>query len=612
VAKEILLHTRPEKRKFQVIEPGHPRLFREIFPYTEIPRVNFDFLQATPHMAEEPLITDTTFRDGQQARPPYSVKQIVEVYKFLSRLSGTEGIIRKSEFFLFSQRDRQAVDACRALGLKFPIITGWIRAVAEDLKLVKEMGIPETGILTSISDYHIYLKLGLNRKKALDKYLGLVKEALSYGIAPRCHFEDVTRADIYGLAIPMAQQLKLLSEESGAPIIVRLCDTLGVGVTYPGAALPRSIPRLIRAFIDEAGLLGSQMEWHGHNDFHKGFANAVTAWFYGLGSINGTLLGFGERTGNTPIEALLVERAAICGMSPSVDYRAITEMGEYFERELSVRVPFNYPLVGRDFNSTSAGIHADGLQKNEEIYNIFDTKKILGRPPSITINDKSGLAGLVNWLNHRLHLTQGQVMDKRHPAVIKMHKHIQKEYEKGRLTNMSNRELEKLARYFLPGLLQSQFDRLKLKARELAHDIIVDKLEDPIIRSMKSAQQEALMEKWVTEIPFVQFMYITDKSGLKTTKNVAAKHEKKLYAGQQDVGENLSDRIWFARPMEDGAIHVTDFYTSRFTGALCITVSGPILDETGQIVGVLGLDIRFEDLVKMEVDNLDDLNGEVI
>jgi isopropylmalate/homocitrate/citramalate synthase len=606
VSKEILLKTRPEKRQFQVIEPGQPRLFRDLFPYAEIPRISFDFLQATPHMAEEPLISDTTFRDGQQARPPYMVKQIVEVFKFLARLAGPEGVIRKSEFFLFNQKDRQAVDACRDLNLPFPQITGWIRATPEDLKLVKEMKIPETGILTSISDYHIYLKLGLNRKKALDKYLGLVKEALAAGIAPRCHFEDVTRADVYGLALPMAQRLKLLSEEAKIPIVVRLCDTLGVGVTYPGAALPRSIPRLIRAFIDEAGLDGRELEWHGHNDFHKGFANAATAWFYGLGTINGTLLGFGERTGNTPIEALLVEHAAIRGMSPGVDYRAITEMAQYFEKELSARVPFNYPLVGRDFNCTSAGVHADGLQKNEEIYNIFDTNKILGRPPTVAINDKSGSAGLVKWLNDRLHLTGGTIMDKRHPAVVKMLRHIQKEYEKGRLTSMSNRELEKLARYYLPGFFQSQFDRLKIKARELAHDLIIDMIENPIVRSMDPTKQEPLMEKWVNEIPFVQFIYVTDAKGQKLTKNVASKQEKKRYAGQQDVGANLSDRIWFVKPMEEGIVYVTDFYTSRFTGALCITVSGPILDQGGQVAGVLGLDIRFEDLAKMEVENSDD------
>ena len=299
--KRALFTAEAEKRRFQLIDPGGtPRLYRAMFPYTEVPRVFFDGVTATPGLAEEPLITDTTFRDGQQARPPYTVEQIVTLFKFMWRLSGPSGLIRKSEFFLYNERDRQAVDSCRALGQKFPVITGWIRAVADDLKLVRDMNISETGVLTSISDYHIYLKLGLTRKRAIDKYLGLVKDALSFGISVRCHFEDITRADIYGMAIPFAQQLKLLSDETKLPVIIRLCDTLGLGVTYPGAALPRSVPRLVRAFIEEAGFDGANLEWHGHNDFHKGFANAATAWLYGLGAINGSLSDSGRGPATPP------------------------------------------------------------------------------------------------------------------------------------------------------------------------------------------------------------------------------------------------------------------------------------------------------------------------
>ncbi|MDR2338763.1 MAG: histone-lysine N-methyltransferase [Deltaproteobacteria bacterium] len=595
-------------RRFRLTDPGGlPSLFRDSFPYTEIPRIRFDGVMATPDPAPDPLITDTTFRDGQQARPPYTVEQIVTLFGFLSRLAGKDGIIRKSEFFLFNRRDREAVEACRELDLPFPVITAWIRALPEDLRLVRDMGIPETGILTSISDYHIYLKLGLTRKRAMDKYLGLVKEALSHGISPRCHLEDVTRADIYGMAVPFAQELRSLSEESGIPVIIRLCDTLGLGVTYPGAALPRSVPRLVRAFIEDAGFDGKDLEWHGHNDFHKGFANATTAWHYGLGSINGSLFGFGERTGNTPVEALVVERAALMGHSEGVDLTAITEMARYFEEKLGSPVPHNYPLAGRDFNATSAGIHADGLLKNEEIYNIFDTMGLLGRAPSITINDKSGTAGLAHWLNQRLHLTGGREVDKKNPSVQRMHRQIQKEYEGGRLTSMSNRELEKLARHFMPRAFVSHFDRLKQHARDIATDLVHGMIQNPVIRSMDPSRQEPLMERWVTDIPFVQFIYVTDSLGIKTTKNVASREEKKLYAGVQDVGFNLSDRIWFAKPMEDGQVHVTDFYTSRFTKALCITVSGPIKDDSGNAVGVLGLDIRFEDLASMEVDDIEEI-----
>ncbi|MDR2935006.1 MAG: histone-lysine N-methyltransferase [Candidatus Adiutrix sp.] len=593
-------------RRFELIDRESPDLFRRAFPYTEVPRIAFDGTEPALNPARELLVTDTTFRDGQQARPPYTTEQIVNIFKYLSRMGGPRGIVRKTEFFLYSEKDRQAVDACRDLGLPFPIITGWIRAAAKDLELVKSMKLGETGVLTSISDYHIYLKLNQTRAQAVANYLALVQEILSLGIAPRCHFEDVTRADVYGLVLPFAQKLKLLSEEAGVPIIIRLCDTMGLGVTYPGAALPRSVGKLVRALIDEAGYQGEDLEWHGHNDFHKGFVNAATAWLYGLGSINGTLLGFGERTGNTPLEALLVEYAALTGDTAEMDLTAISDMARYFETEIRHHIPSGQPLVGRDFNVTSAGVHADGLMKNEEIYSIFDTAAILGRAPSIAINDKSGAAGLAHWLNQRLGLAGEQALDKRHPGIMKMAKAVSREYELGRSTNMSSRELEILARHHLPQCFISQFDRLKSRAKALAQEIIFDMIADETIRSMNPALQEPLMEKWVTDIPYLQFVYVTDANGVKTTRNVVSRHEKAKFANATNygVGANFSDRIWYVAPMEDGKIHVTDFYTSRFTGALCITASGPIRNRDDEIVGVLGLDIRFEDLAKMESDEL--------
>ncbi len=153
----------------------------------------------------------------------------------------------------------------------------------------------------------------MDRKAALEKYLKIVRAALEKGIIPRCHFEDVTRADIDGFCIPFAIELMRLREQSGIDIKIRLCDTLGFGVTYPGAALPRSVPKLVRAFIDDAGVPGRLLEWHGHNDFHKVLVNAATAWLYGCGGANGTLLGFGERTGNAPIEGLIFEYIGLKG-----------------------------------------------------------------------------------------------------------------------------------------------------------------------------------------------------------------------------------------------------------------------------------------------------------
>ena len=144
----MLEHENLELRGHNVQDPDEPNLMRDVFPYDEVPRIDFDHKLLPIDPADDIFITDTTFRDGQQARPPYTVRQIEAIFKMLHRLSGPKGVIRQSEFFLYSDKDRQALDACLAMGYEYPQITGWIRAVEEDLDLVVKLGLKETGILT--------------------------------------------------------------------------------------------------------------------------------------------------------------------------------------------------------------------------------------------------------------------------------------------------------------------------------------------------------------------------------------------------------------------------------------------------------------------------------
>jgi isopropylmalate/homocitrate/citramalate synthase len=598
-AKKVLDHEHTRFWQYDLKNISEPNLQRDVFPYEEVCRIDFDhkFIPIDP--ADELWITDTTFRDGQQARPPYSVEQILQIFDFLSRLSGPRGVIRQTEFFLYSDRDKEAVRRCQERDVPYPEITGWIRAHPRDLELVQEMGLKETGILTSVSDYHIFYKLNLDRPKALDQYLEIVHRALELGITPRCHFEDITRADIYGFCIPFAIELMKLRESSGIDIKVRLCDTMGYGVTYPGTALPRSVPRLVRAMIEDAGVPGSLLEWHGHNDFHKGFINATTAWLYGCAAINGALLGFGERTGNTPIEGLLIEYISLLGRNNGINTRVITEMADFFEKEIHFQIPPNYPFVGSDFNATSAGIHADGLIKNEEIYNIFNTDKILGRPISIIITDKSGTAGIVHWLNKHLNLTGPKMISKNHPGVHKIYKWVMRQYEEGRVTSLSSQEMMRVSRKYLPEYFLSEFDALKQKAYQLAYHIVEEILEQEAVRSMNPVQQEPVMENFIELNPFIQFIYVINLDGKKITKNITRIVDRSKYQVIK-LDEDFSGRSWFTQPIKDGKIFISDFYTSRITGALCITVSGPVRNPEEDIVGILGIDLKFEDLVKME------------
>lgn len=428
--------------RYSLQDISEPNLYREIYPYHEVPKIAFNHRRVPIGMPEEIWITDTSLRDGQQSVDPYSVEQIVDLYKLMSKLGGPYGIIRQTEFFVYSKKDREALEKCKALGLRFPEITTWIRASKEDFKLVKDLGIRETGILVSCSDYHIFKKLKMTRKQALDHYLSAVLLAFEAGVMPRCHLEDITRADFYGFVVPFVNELTKMSKDAGIPVKIRACDTMGYGVPFTEVALPRSVPGIIYGLKHYSGVPSEMLEWHGHNDFYKAVANASVAWLYGASAVNCSLLGIGERTGNIPLEAMIMEYASLRGSLDGMDTSVITEIAEYFKRNMGYKIPPMTPFVGRNFNVTRAGIHADGLLKDEEIYNIFDTKKILNRKPSVMLSKTSGLAGIAYWINENYNLVSGNSVDKKDPVVIALKEWIDKEYEGGRQTSLSNHEIE--------------------------------------------------------------------------------------------------------------------------------------------------------------------------
>lgn len=591
-----LLYQKHASRPLTLDNRVEPELYRDVFPYAHVSRIEFDDTFLVPRPADPMFITDTTFRDGQQARPPYTVKQIARIYDLLHKLGGKSGLIQASEFFMYSPKDRKAIEVCRSRGYRFPRVTGWIRANMDDLKIAHDMEFDEVGLLTSMSDYHIFLKLGKTREQAMNDYLKVVTKALEWGIVPRCHFEDVTRADIYGFCLPFARKLMGLSHEASMPIKIRLCDTMGYGVPFPGAALPRSVQRIVRAFTDEAGVPGAWLEWHGHNDFHKVLVNGVTAWLYGCGGVNGTLMGFGERTGNAPLEALVIDYISLTGNDEAADPTVITEIAQYFEKELDYRIPDNYPFAGKDFNATSAGIHVDGLAKNEEIYNIFDTTKILNRSVPIIINDKAGRAGVAYWINQQFNLPPERQVSKKHPAVGQIHTKIMAAYEEGRNTSFSNKEIKNLVRRFMPELFDSEFDQMKRIAGELASNL-VERLSRDCQTTSDTETLTAQLQQFVRDYSFIQYVYVTDVKGHSTAIAISDPGDQKGYKAFP-IGFDYSNREWFQQPMRTGKLHIMNVHQSQVTGQLIITVSTVITDANDEIVGVLGADIQLEEIIR--------------
>ena len=428
--------------RYSLQDVKDPILYRDVYNYDEVPKIAFNHRRVPMAMPEDIWITDTSFRDGQQSVNPYTPEQIVTLYKLMSRLGGPYGLIRQTEFFIYSRKDREAIERCMELGLRFPEITTWIRATREDFKLVKELGIRETGILVSCSDYHIFKKMKMSRREAMDYYLATVKDAFDAGVMPRCHLEDITRADFYGFVVPFVYELMKLSDEAGIPVRIRACDTMGYGVPYPEVALPRSVPGIVYGLQHYSAVPSEYLEWHGHNDFYKAVSNASTAWLYGASGVNCSLLGIGERTGNVPLEAMVFEYASLRGSLDGMDPTVITQIADYFRDEIGYNIPPMTPFVGKSFNVTRAGIHADGLLKDEEIYNIFNTAKLLDRPSAVAVSKTSGLAGIAYWINQNYRLKGDRQVDKRSELVIKVKDWVDSEYEDGRTAALSNEELE--------------------------------------------------------------------------------------------------------------------------------------------------------------------------
>ena len=137
-----------------------------------------------------------------------------------------------------------------------------------------------------------------------------------------------------------------------------------------------------------------------------------------------------------------MEYASLGCSLEGMDPRVITEIADYYKKEIGYDIPPMTPFVGRCFNQTRAGIHADGLMKDEEIYNIFNTKKILNRPATVMIGQNSGLAGIAFWINSNYMLEGDEMVTKQDDLVVRMKEWIDAQYAAGRVASMSIEELE--------------------------------------------------------------------------------------------------------------------------------------------------------------------------
>ena len=420
-----------------------PEYFPNSFPRDGFPR--YDWIKKPAMLPTDVWTTETTHRDGQQGGLPLTTEQSIKIYEILCAFTGSSGAIRQAEFFVYRESDRAALQAALEHYQSGAAIepTTWIRAKADDVALIQTLGVRETGMLASASDYHTFHKFSPGgRKQAAEHYLDAVQMALESGIKPRLHLEDATRASM-DFMLPFVEAVLNLTEPFGAALRpkFRVCDTMGLGLPYDDVALPRSVPRIFRE-LRKLGLEPQDLEFHPHNDTWMIVPNCLAAVREGCGAINGTCLGKGERTGNAPLEAVIMH---LMGMGYFKDaapnFHALNALANLYA-ELGKPLPDKYPLYGKDAHRTRAGIHADGLNKFWWMYAPFDVPKLLGRPLEVSLTKDSGVAGLIFLIKQHL----GLELAKDDARVLELHNWVTAQFEQGRVTGIEWEELSERIR----------------------------------------------------------------------------------------------------------------------------------------------------------------------
>ena len=301
---------------------------------------------------------------------------------------------------------------------------------------------------------------------------------------------------------------------------------------------------------------------------------------------------------------------SLTGSANGMDTGVITEMADYFRNEVKAPIAANYPFVGSEFNTTRAGIHADGIMKNEEIYNIFDTARILNRPLRVTVTDKSGMAGIAQWINENISEVSGvsfEPVSKRHPGIRNIHKWVMEQYEQGRTTSISPDELVAQARHYLPSLFISDFERVRLAAAQKARALAEKIGASPEVHSLAKDRMEPFLREVVRREGSIQLLSITNTDGYRVSQVHTQRGEKALFRNL--LSKNFHEHEWFVRVLKTGEAHYSDLFFSLYTGRLIMTAALPIYADNGEgghrehgdrdLLAVMDIDFIFDELSKL-------------
>ena len=385
-------------------------------------------------LTAEPLIDDTTLRDGvQMPGLAVSPEDAAEMARLLDEIG-----VERIELHHYQPSDKRSARLIHKMGLNARV-AGWCRAVKEDIDDAMSCGFDEVGISHPVSYIHFNAKWP---DKTRDELLSRVVEAVEYaakdhGLRVFVHGEDSTRAD-------WKFEKKFINSvaDAGAECY-RICDTVGIGLSDPGAPLPNGIPAKVAAIRAETKI--ESVEIHAHDDFGNAVENTMAAIRAASGVwdkiyASATFLGIGERAGNAETEKVIMNLFMHYGVEKyEGKTQKLKELADLIGRATGYTIPPNKAIVGDYAFAHESGIHTHGVLNNPLTYEPYQPE-LVGNRRRLTIGKQSGKA----IMRHKIREITGKKLNKEQLVMV-MHR-VKEIYENGRKASLKEDEFKRILR----------------------------------------------------------------------------------------------------------------------------------------------------------------------
>ncbi len=333
---------------------------------------------------EKIKVHDITLRDGeQQTGVILSMDDKIRIAEGLAE-AGVHRI--EAGMPIVSPSDAAAIKEIvkRNLG---PQIFAFSRCMVEDVKRALDTGV--NGVVMEIpsSQHMVDLAYKWSMERAIETSIEATKFAHDNGLEVVFFPIDFSRSE-------MNWVLNLISrvEKEGHMDALALVDTFGV-----------VSPHAMRYFVREVKKrINKRLEAHFHQDFGMGVANTIMALAEGVEVMHTTVLGIGERAGNTPMEETVMALLTMYGVDVGLDYSKLTPLANLVQKLTGVEVPSNKPVVGRQLYQIESGIIASWFKNcgEENATELFPVRaNFVGQPPAQVVMGKgSGIDSVKAWL----------------------------------------------------------------------------------------------------------------------------------------------------------------------------------------------------------------------